>query len=145
MNIKKIESDFLKGLFSKESNKYCMIEYGGGIGYSDGYYIALVHKDMAFVKCSRPPIKGERVIGDLFDKCISNYSYTITAKAGNLARYEREDGRGYAYIDVKYTKYFDKDACYYVKDCITPVHVYENDHFVGLICPVRIKEEEDPE
>ena len=141
MNIKKIEADFLKGLFSKESNKYIMAEYEGRIGYSDSYYIGFVPTDKAFVKCSRPPIKGDRFIGDLFDKLISNYSYTITSKGKKLARYEREDGRGYAYINVKYTQYFDKDASYYVKDYRSPVHVYENDHFVGLIMPVYIKEE----
>jgi len=141
MNIKKIEADFLKGLFSKESNKYIMAEYEGRIGYSDSYYIGFVPTDKAFVKCSRPPIKGDRVIGDLFDKWISNYSYTITSKGKNLARYEREDGRGYAYIDVKYTKYFDKDAHYFVKDFKSPVHVYEDDVLVGIICPVNIKEE----
>ena len=141
MNIKKIEADFLKGLFSKESNKYCMIEYGGGIGYSDGHYIALVHKDMAFVKCNRPPIKGEKFIGDNFDYYISSYTVNVTTQVRTCAKYEREDGRGHAYIDVKYTKYFDKDASYYVKDFRNPVLVYENDHFVGVIMPVYIKEE----
>ena len=141
MNIKKIESDFLRGLFSKESNNYCMIEYGGRIGYSDGYFIALVRRDVAFVKCNRPPIRGDTIIKDIFDKGIAKYGYTLTTKHANLARYERKDGVAHAYIDVKYTKYFDRDASYHVKDCRSPVYVYEDDIFVGMILPVYIKEE----
>lgn len=140
MNIKKIESDFLKGLFSKESNKYLMTEYEGKIGYSDGYYIGFVPTDKAFVKCDGPHFHSETVIPDRYDHFLANYSYTITAKAGNLAKYSRVDGKGHAYINVKYTKYFDEDARYFVKDNKTPVHVYENDYLVGLICPVNIKE-----
>lgn len=141
MNIKKIESDFLSGLFSKNSFKYLMTKYEGKIGYSDSYYIGFVPTDKAFVKCEDHNFYCETVIPDICDHFIANYSYTITAKEGNLAKYSRVDGEGHAYINVKYTKYFDKDARYFVKDSKTPVHVYEYDCLVGLICPVNITEE----
>lgn len=141
MNIKKIESDFLKGLFSKESNKYIMGEYESCVAYCDGFYIALVPKNDAYVRCERQPFNVETVITDMFNHRTSTYSYTITnTHSGNIARYDRVDGKGYAYIDVKYTKYFDKDAHYSVKDFKSLVHVYENDQLVGVICPVRINE-----
>lgn len=141
MNIKKIESDFLKGLFSTQSTKYVMTEYEGRIGYCDGHYIAFVPKSDAYVKCERNAFNVKTLITDIYDHFISYYNYTITTKYGNLARYDRVDGKGHAYIDVKYIKYFDKDAGYCIKDCITPVHVYEDNLLVGIICPVRLPEE----
>lgn len=141
MNTKKIESDFLKGLFSTQSPKYVMTEYEGRVGYSDGHYIAFVPKSDAYVKCERPVFNVKTVITDIYDHFIADYKYTITTKYGNLARYDRVDGRGHAYIDVKYIKYFDKDAGYCIKDHRSPVHVYEDNILVGIICPVAIKEE----
>ncbi len=138
MNIKRIESDFLKGLFSTQSHKYVMTEYEGRVGYSDGHYIAFVAKSVAYVKCERPMFTFER---NGYDHFIADYKYTITTEYGNLARYDRRDMRGHAYIDVKYTKYFDKDADYYVKDHRSPIHVYEEGFLVGIICPVAIKED----
>lgn len=141
MNILKIESDFLKGLFSTQSSGYVMTEYEGRVGYCDGHYIAFVPKNDAYVKCERPVFNVKTVITDIYDHFVADYEYTITTQYGNLARFNRVDRRGYAYIDVKYIKYFDKDASYFVKDTITPVHVYEDHRLVGIICPVRIKEE----
>ena len=139
MNILKIESDFLKGLFGKESSKYIMTEYDGKVGYSDSYYIAFVPKNDAHVRCDRN-FDFEKILHDRKEREQADYTYTITAKAGNLARYERVDGQGHAYINVKYTKYFSQNAEYRVagqKDFVT---VYENDDLFGIILPVNIKE-----
>ena len=141
MNIIKIESDFLKGLFNTQSSKYVMTEYEGKTGYCDGHYIAFVPKSEAYVRCERNAFNINTVITDIHDHFIADYKYTITTNYGKLARYDRVDGREHAYINVKYTKYFDKDARYYIKDCRTPVHVYEDDLLVGIICPVRLQEE----
>lgn len=140
MNIKKIEADFLKGLFSRLSHKYLMTEYKGRIGYTDGHYVALVPNKDAFVKCDRNFV-FEKILYDRKERGRADYTYTITAGADNLARYERVDGQGYAYINVKYTRYFSQNAEYRVagqKDFVT---VYENDDLVGIIFPVNIKEE----
>lgn len=140
MNTKKIEADFLKGLFSTQCSKYVMTEYEGKVGYCDGHYIAFVPKRDAFVRCDRHVFNVKTVITDIYDHFIAEYSYTVSAPFGNLMRYDRGDDKGHAYIDAKYTKYFDRDASYYVKDHVSPVHVYENDDLVGIICPVNFSE-----
>lgn len=143
MNIVKIETDFVKGLFSKQNAKYCITRYEGRVGYCDGYYIALVPESDAYVKTDCKVFNAENVITNIRDYYIAYYSNTITTQYGNLMRYDRGDGKGHAYVDVKYTRYFDRDASYYVKDHVSPVHVYEHDDLVGIICPVNIKEEEN--
>lgn len=138
MNVRKVEADFLKGLFSEQSFKYTMTEYEGKIGYCDGSYVALVYPINAHVKCDRK-FNFEQII-DKKERCHGIYTYTISAEPGNLARYERSDEQGCAYIDVKYTKYFSPNAEYMVAGRKDPVYVYENDELVGIICPVNISE-----
>ena len=138
MNIKKIESDFLKGLFSTQSFKYTMTEYNGMIGYSDSYYVALVYPINAHVKCDKK-FKIENIL-DKKERCHGIYEYPITTKFGNLAKYERADEQGCVYIDVKYTKYFSPNAEYMVAGRKDLVYVYENDELVGIICPVNVTE-----
>lgn len=139
MNTKKIESDFLKGLFSTQNTNYTMTEYEGKLGYCDGHYVALVPGKDALVKCDRKKFDFEKLL-DRKEREHAEYTYTITAEAGNLARYERDDGKGYAYINVKYVKYFSKNAEYWVAGHKDLVHVFENDEMVGIICPVNISE-----
>lgn len=141
MNIRKIEADFLKGLFSTKSYQFLMTEYEGKVGYSDSYFVALVPDKDAFVKCVRN-FSFEKML-DRKEREQAEYTYTITAKAGNLARYKGVDGQVCVYIDVKYTKYFSPDAEYWVAGPKDLVHVFENDELVGIICPVNIKEEEN--
>lgn len=138
MNIRKVEADFLKGLFSTKSHQYTMTEYDGRVGYCDGHYVALVYPINAHVKCDRK-FSFECVL-DKKERCHGIYTYTITTQFGNLAKYERSDEQGHVYIDVKYTKYFSPKAEYMVAGRKDPVHVFENDELVGIICPVNISE-----
>lgn len=138
MNIKKIEADFLKGLFSTQSFKYTMTEYEGRVGYSDGCYVALVYPINAYVKCDRK-FDFEKIL-DKKERVHGIYTYTITSTGHNLARYDRSDEQGHVYIDVKYIKYFSPNAEYMIADRKDPVYVYENDDLVGIICPVNISE-----
>jgi hypothetical protein len=146
MNVLKIQTDILKGLI-KGGKPIYTTEKDGMVGLCpDKYCVVFCPNKDVYLKLSGTPLDAEKVLNKVNDAeyRLSESSYyfdhILDGKKTKIMRVSSADRS--ACIQEKYTKYFGKDALYYVSSWNRPVCVYEDDVMVGIIFPVLIRGEE---
>ena len=154
MNYYKIQSDILK-LLVQQKNGPCFAPASADQEpiMSDGKFLAVIPKEKCFISVTNPKQAVLALRDFLNDFYNPNYNYLLAkrkyqlnakpAASNKTMPVERLDSESAtAYVAIKYLKYFDSDACYYIHSRKALVFVMEQDVLVGAICPVNIIEED---
>ena len=154
MNYYKIQSDILK-LLVQQKNGPCLAPASADHDpiMSDGKFLAVIPKEKCFLSVTNPKQAVTALHDFLNDFYNPRYNYLLAKRKYQLNAkpacsnktipVERLDSENAtAYVAVKYLKYFDSDACYYIHSRKALVYVMEHDILVGAICPVNIIEED---
>lgn len=146
MNVLKIQTDILKGLI-KGGEPIHTTEKDGMVGLCpDEYCVVFCPNRDVYLKLSGTPMDVEKVLNKVNDaeyrlsESFHCFYHILGGKETKIMTLLSADK--FAYIQEKYTKYFDKDALYYVSSWSRPVFVYEDGVIVGIIFPVLIRGEE---
>lgn len=146
MNVLKIQTDILKGLI-KGGEPIYTTEKDGMVGLCpDKYCVVFCPNRDVYLKLSGTPVDIEKVLNKVKDaeytlsESFHCFYHIFGGKETKIITLLSADK--FAYIQEKYTKYFGKDALYYVSGWNRPVCVYEDGVMVGIIFPVLIRGEE---
>lgn len=146
MNVLNIQTDILKGLI-KGGEPIYTTEKDGMVGLCpDKYCVVFCPNRDVYLKLSGTPVDVEKVLNKVKDaeyklsESFHCFYYKLDGKETKIMRLLSADR--FACIQEKYTKYFGKDALYYVSGWNRPVCVYEDGVIVGMIFPVLIRGEE---
>lgn len=146
MNVLKIQTDILK-ILVKGGKPIYTTEKDGMVGLCpDKYCVVFCPNKDVYLKLSGTPVDAEKVLNKVKDAeyrlsdSFHRFYYIVGGKETKIMTLL--SANRFAYIQEKYTKYFGKDALYYVSSWNRPVCVYEHDVMVGIIFPVLIKGEE---
>lgn len=143
MNKLKIQTEILKGLL-KGLNVIYTTEHEGMIGLCpDEYCVVFCPIRDVYLKLNGTLFDIGKTLKKTQDdeyrlsESVQYFDYDLDGKKVRLMKVTSEDRS--ACVNEKYTKYFDKDALYYVSSWNRPVMVFEQDQMVGLIFPVVVK------
>ena len=144
MNVLKIQTDILKGLI-KGGKPIYTTEKDGMVGLCpDSHCIVFCPNKDVYLKLSGRLLDTERLLNKVKDaeyklsETTCYYDHILEGK--NVRLMKVMTGERSAFINEKYTKYFDKDALYYVASWSRPVCVYEHDVMVGIIFPILLRD-----
>lgn len=144
MNVLKIQTDILKGLI-KGGKPIYTTEKDGMVGLCpDKHCVVFCPNKDVYLKLSGTPVDAEKVLNNVKDAeyLLSESSYyfdhNLERKKVKIQKFLKSNRS--VCINEKYTKYFDKDALYYVASWSRPVCVYEDGVLVGMIFPVLIRD-----
>lgn len=146
----KLQQDFIKDLDNDDihnSSCRCLVtkEYQESIGIGNEYAVYFVPKSKLYVDTSktiREPIDIIKFIPEYREsyKVKKRGEFRESKKYGRKKMFECfESASGHAWLDTKFTKYFDEDAVYYVSSEASPVKVEENGQLAGIVMPVRLE------
>ena len=133
----KIQTDVLK-LMVKELNYVWCEGENDTIGIGDGYCLVFIPKDEMFLKPDRDPFNIGKFLESFHRDDYKLASKTILKENGGKRCWKLETKNGkFAWFNEQYTKYFDKDARYYVLSPRSAILVVEGEwDLVGLVMPV---------
>lgn len=151
MNYIKLQQDFIKKYLNRSFSKcYIFDDYENVKVSTDGIALYIVPCDL-WVLDSKRFIKQWGECNFINDFCkVDNYhnAYLTPIKrklaTGKGTAVLVEDNSGNrCWINESYLKYFDVTAKFKILDSIHPVAVFENEKLVGIICVIRVTEDED--
>ena len=146
MRIERVNKFILDHFHNYDKNIF-FGEYEGRIGVSDGFIIFFIDpKDFPFDTEKFSNVNNYdfgKVIGDANEYRPGKKTGALRyLDKGNAVEISRLSDTTRAWVNEKYLKYFDIDCCFVIKKYNAPVLVYEDSKLVGLIMPVRMKDEE---
>jgi hypothetical protein len=138
MNILKIQTEVLKSMV-KEKDWIWSKGENNTVGLGNGYIQIFIPEDKVFLKLDKDSFNIEK-----FLKSFHQDDYKLASKAWlkekdgrRCWKLKAEENGKFTWVDEQYTKYFDKDARYYVLNPRSAVFVVEGEwDLVGLIMPV---------
>ena len=146
MNLLKIQTDILK-ILVKGGKPIYTTEKDGMVGLcTDPHCVVFCPNKDVFLKLSGTPVDAEKVLNqaESAEYRLSETSYyfdhILEGKKVKIMKFKTGDRS--ACINEKYTKYFDKDALYYVSSWNRPVLVHEQGVMVGMIFTIMLRGEE---
>lgn len=146
MNVLKIQTDILK-ILVKGGKPIFTTEKDGMVGLCpDPHCVVFCPNKDVYLKLSGTPVDIEKVLNKVKDAeyklSESSYYFDHILDGKKTKLMKVMSGERFAFFNEKYTKYFGKDALYYVASCVRPVYVYEQGQMVGIIFPILIRGEE---
>lgn len=137
MNILKIQTEVLKSMVKEKGWIWSKGE-NNTVGLGNGYIQIFIPEDKVFLKLDKDPFNIEKFLKSFHQDDYRLGSKTIMKeKDGKRCwKLETENGK-FAWLNEQFTKYFDKDARYYVLNPRSAIFVVEGEwDLVGLIMPV---------
>ena len=156
MNTLKLQNDLVKVAFNRDKkgklfNGVFLKRYYDTLVGFNGSAIYVIYNDELYIDCEkvfagRSPQNFENVINNI----INNDDYEpltntrtieqrkINGKKANL--YKFNNSKGDIYINKDLLKYFDMDRLVLIGgDNRQPIRAYEDNTFVGIVCPTVLK------
>ena len=158
MNTLKLQNDLTKAAFNRD-NKGKMFfngvflkrDYDTLVGFN-GSAIYTIYNDELYIDCEkvflgRSPQNFENIINNIMDN--DDYEPLINTrtiaqrkiKGKKATLFKFRNSKGDIYINKDLLKYFDMDKLtLFGGDNTQPIRAYENNTFVGVVCPTVIRE-----
>ena len=156
MNTLKLQNDLIKAANNRDkkgklfNGMYLTRDYDTLVGFN-GSAIYTIYNDELYIDCkkvfnSRSPQNFENVVNSVMDnddyEPLTNTrtigQRKINGKKANL--YKFNNSKGDIYINKDLLKYFDMDRLVLIGDNNKqPIRAYEDNTFVGIICPTLLK------
>lgn len=156
MNTLKLQNDLTKAAFNRDkkgkafNGVYLTREYDTLVGFN-GSAIYTIYNDELYIDCEkvfngRSPQRLENVINGIMDdedyEPLTNTrtieQHKINGKKANLFKFK--NSKGDIYVNKDLLKYFDMDKLVLIGgDNKQAVRVYEDNTFVGIVCPTWVK------
>lgn len=149
MNVLKVQQDYLAHIMTDTHHRFRIVEGDDDrIGLMTPYAVYFIPKGMLYLDITKAGSRsGLLPITAGFDKCAPGMRTGLCREVkerGCKRKMERvESKKGYAWLDVKLTKYFDDTATFHVYDKKHAVYVTEYVQIVAVIMPVKPKWEEN--
>lgn len=156
MNTLKLQNDLVKAAFNRDkkgklfNGVYLNREYDTLVGFN-GSAIYCIYNDELYIDCEkifngRSPQNFENVINNVMDsddyEPLTN-TRTIEQRKINGKKamlYKFNNSKGDIYINKDLLKYFDMDKLVLIGgDNRQPVRAYEDNTFVGIVCPTLLE------
>ena len=158
MNTLKLQQDLIKAAFNRDkkgkmfNGVFLKRDYDMLVGFN-GSAIYTIYNDELYIDCEkvfagRSPQNFENVINGVMDskdyELLTNTNtieqHIRNKKKLNLVKFK--NSKYDIYIDKNLLKYFDMDALVlYGGTDKQPIRVYENETFVGIVCPTWIQKD----
>lgn len=144
MNILKIQTDILKILVKGGKPIYTTEKDGMVALCPDPHCVVFCPNKDVYLKLSTIPMDIEKLLNQVKDaeyllsESSYHFDYNLEGKKVKIQKFLKSNRS--VCINEKYTKYFDKDALYYVSSRSRPVCVYEWGVMVGMIFPILIRD-----
>lgn len=156
MNTLKLQNDLMKAAFNRDkkgkmfNGVFLKRDYDTLVGFN-GSAIYTIYNDELFLDCEkvfagRSPQNFENVINGVMDskeyELLTNTNtieqHICNKKKFNLMKFK--NSKYDIYIDKNLLKYFDMDALVlYGGTDKQPIRAYENETFIGIVCPTWVK------
>lgn len=156
MNTLKLQNDLTKAAFNRDkkgklfNGVFLKREYDTLVAFN-GSAIYTIYNDELYIDCEkvfagRSPQRLENVVNGIMDskdyEPLVNLNtieqHKINGKKANLFKFK--NSKGFVYINKDLLKYFDMDKLVlFGGDNREPIRVYEDDTFVGIVCPLVVK------
>ena len=157
MNTLKLQNDLTKAAFNRDkkgklfNGVFLKRDYDTLVGFN-GSAIYVIYNDELYIDCEkvfdgRSPQNFENVINGVMDnddyEPLTNTrtieQRKINGKKANLFKFN--NSKGDIYINKDLLKYFDTNRLVlFGGDNRQPIRVYEDNTFVGIVCPTLIRE-----
>ena len=156
MNTLKLQNDLVKAAFNREkkaklfNGMYLTREYDTLVGFN-GSAIYVIYNDELYIDCEkvfagRSPQNFENVINSVMDsKDYEPLTNTNTIEQRKIngkkaSLYKFNNSKGDIYVNKDLLKYFDMDRLVLIGgDNKQPIRVYEDNTFIGIVCPTLVK------
>lgn len=158
MNTLKLQNDLTKAAFNRDkkgkafNGVYLTREYDTLVGFN-GSAIYTIYNDELFIDCEkvfngRSPQNFENVIKGIMDNedyepltnTMTIEQHKINGKKASLFKFK--NSKGDIYINKDLLKYFDMDRLVLIGgDSRQAIRAYEDDTFVGIVCPTLVKKD----
>lgn len=158
MNTLKLQNDLMKQAFNRDKKSkmfngvFLKREYNTLVGFN-GSAIYTIYNDELYIDCERvfngrSPQNFENVINGVMNnkeyEALTNLNTTelhkINGKKATLFKFK--NSKGYIYINKDLLKYFDMDRLVLIGgDNRQPIRAYEDDIFVGIVCPTVVRKD----
>lgn len=158
MNVLKLQNELMKAAFNRDkkgklfSGAFLKRDYDTIVCFN-GSALYTIYNDELFINCEkvfagRSPQNFENVIKGIMDnkdyEQLTNTStieqHVRNKKKFNLMKFK--NSKYDIYIDKNLLKYFDMDTLVlYGGTDKQPIRVYENETFVGIVCPTWIQKD----
>ena len=152
MNTLKLQNDLTKAAFNRDkkgklfNGVYLKREYDTLVGFN-GTAIYCIYNDELYIDCEkvfagRSPQNFENVVNNVMDsdnyEPLTNTRIIEQRKKANLFKFE--NSKGDTYINKDLLKYFDMSRLVLIGgDNMQPIRAYEDNTFVGIVCPTVSK------
>ena len=156
MNTLKLQNDLIKAASNRDkkgklfNGVFLKRDYDTLVGFN-GSAIYTIYNDELYINCEkvfngRSPETLKNVINTVMDnddyEPLFNLNTIeqrkINGKKANLFKFN--NSKGDIYINKDLLKYFDMDRLVlFGGDSAQPIKVYENNTFVGIVCPTIVK------
>ena len=156
MNVLKLQNDLTKAAFNRDkkgklfNGVFLTREYDTLVGFN-GLAIYTIYNDELYIDCEkvfngRSPQTLENVVnnvmGDKDYEPLTNLNTIeqrkINSKKASLFKFK--NSKGDIYINKDLLKYFDMDKLVlFGGDNRQPIRAYEDNTFVGIVCPTIVK------
>ena len=140
MNSFKIQSDALKSMI--KNKEIVWSELDDRIGIGSRHFMCFLNRDDVFLTFKQEPFDIKPLCEKLTtsDYHLADSITPVDHNGKHLLCMIHDDVK--VYVNRDYTRYFDKDASYYVLSSRSPVWVMEQCEIVGFIFPVVVMESE---
>ena len=157
MNYIKLQNDLVKAAFNRDKKDkpfngvYLTREYDTFVGFN-GSAVYTIYNDELFIDCEkvfagRSPQNFENVVNSVMD----NDDYEPLTNTGTIEQrkingkkkmlFKFNNSKGDIYVNKDLLKYFDMDKLVlFGGDNKQPIKAYEDNTFVGIVCPTVIRE-----